>query len=240
MARQRHWRSRTHTCGRLALRHAQSSALPHRLLHQVFQQQCVALHPPSARAGRARPGVARLLRADGWRSAHEAARSTCANTSSRRRAKALTRWMMPPALSDRRAMRCTTGSTSSWAMLWLRRRLSRPCGKAAERAQRLVELVRQGRGDLAHRHQAARGLQALLLQRGQLLGALALADVQHRTHPAHMRAIGRGQRRLVDQHVHQMAVAVFKLHLQAFAACALVQSRRRCRTAISSAWLAGQ
>ena len=49
--------------------------------------------------------------------------------SSRCRAKALTRWMMPPALSDRRAMRATTGVTSSRAMLRSCSRLSSPLAK---------------------------------------------------------------------------------------------------------------
>ena len=134
------------------------------------------------------------------------------------RAKALTRWMMPPALSDRRAMRATTGATSSRAMLRLQP-VEQPVGEAAQRAQRLVPHA-PGRATCPR---ATRRPEASSFScwGGQPLGAFALADVQHRTHPAHLLAQRGGQGRLVDQHIHQVAVAVLELHFQAFVAGAL-------------------
>ena len=85
--------------------------------------------------------------------------------------------------------------------------------------------MRQGGCHLAHGHQAARGFELFLLQCGQLLGALALADVEHRAHPAQLAAVGGSQRCFVDQHVHAVAAAVLELHLDALGLRALADDR---------------
>ncbi|MNV70731.1 hypothetical protein D3C71_1637110 [compost metagenome] len=54
--------------------------------------------------------------------------------------------------------------------------------------------MRQCGRDLAHGDQAAGGFELFLLQGGQALGTFALADVEHRTHPAHLFATRSGQR----------------------------------------------
>jgi hypothetical protein len=100
--------------------------------------------------------------------------------------------------------------------------------------------VRQGGGHLAHGHQAARGFELFLLQCGQLLGALALADVEHRAHPAQLLPSAAVSGRFVDQHVHAVAAAVLELHLDALRPACPGMMTARCSSASSSAWSAGQ
>ena len=88
---------------------------------------------------------------------------------------------------------------------------------AGDRGQRLVELVRQRGGDLAQRGQAGLVRHGLGLMAFALLQALALGDVDDRTHPADLPAAGVDQRRLEHHHVEGVAVAVAPARLIALA-----------------------
>ena len=77
---------------------------------------------------------------------------------------------------------------------------------ARDGAQRLVQLVGQRRGHLAHGGEARGRLQPLLLLALVLLGPLLLGHVQDGAHPSRLAAVGVLERRVVDHHGEARAV----------------------------------
>ncbi len=71
---------------------------------------------------------------------------------------------------------------------------------ARDGAQRLVQLVGERRGHLAHGREPRGGLQPLVLLALALLGLLLLRHVEDGAHPARLAAVGVTQRRVVDHH----------------------------------------
>jgi hypothetical protein len=92
--------------------------------------------------------------------------------------------------------------------------IERAGGVAGDRRQRLVQFMRQHRGDLAHRRQARRGLQLFVLLAVQFFDALAVRDVEDGTHPAGLLAVLVDQRRFKHQHRHAFAVGTLEEGLE--------------------------
>src|SRR6266545_67954 len=75
--------------------------------------------------------------------------------------------------------------------------------------------VRDGRGHLTDGDEARGGGELLLLLPGELARALALGDVEHRSHPAGVAPLRVDERRLVHERVEPVAAAAHELHLDA-------------------------
>jgi hypothetical protein len=100
--------------------------------------------------------------------------------------------MTRPARSACSAMRSSAWrsiGTAPCAGVGLVQQVQRAGGVAGDGGQRLVQLVAQQRGHLAHRGQPRAGLQPLLLLARQLLDAALRADVEHGAHPAGVAAL---------------------------------------------------
>ena len=117
------------------------------------------------------------------------------------------------------------GAALHWTGLVERRRLvasgriqqvERARGVAGDRRQRLVELVAEQRGHLAHHGQARRGLQAVLLLARQFFDAALRTEVEHGAHPAGVAALAVDQRRLVDHDREALAALAHEDSLIAF------------------------
>ena len=163
-------------------RQVEQHLLDHRAVAQHARQPASARRPRCARRSCA-PAAAPAAAPRRSARRRRPPRARC----SRRRTKSCTLLITRPARSACSAMRCDGLAQHRGAC---RRRgcpsqqVQRAGGVAGDRRQRLVQLVAQQRGHLAHGGQPRRGLQPLLLLARQLLDAALLADVEHRAHPA--------------------------------------------------------
>ena len=181
-----------------------------------------ARRPPGARgpppASRASIRT-RRLRASA--SANPTASSTTAFTrtgvrvGSLLRTKSWTRRMIRPARCACWAVFRSASSSSSRGGAPALEQVQAPGRVARDRGERLVQLVRDGRGHLADGDEARGRGELLLLLPHELARALALGDVEHRAHPAGLAPLGVDERRLVDERVEPLAVAPHEPHLDA-------------------------
>ena len=89
--------------------------------------------------------------------------------------------------------------------------IQRARGVAGNGRQRLVQFMRQHRGQLAHGGQARTRLQLFLLLAIQFFDPLAVRNVEHGAHPACLLAVLVHQRRFEDQHGHARAVGALEI-----------------------------
>ena len=95
--------------------------------------------------------------------------------------------------------------------------VQRPGCVAGDGGQRLVQLVAEQRGHLAHGGQPRGGLQTLLLLARNFLDATLVADIEHGAHPAGVQAGTVDQRGLEDQHRKALAILSHEGGLEALA-----------------------
>ena len=94
--------------------------------------------------------------------------------------------------------------------------VERAIGITGDGGQRLVQLVAEQGGHLAHGGQSGRGLKALLAGPREFFDAPLFADVDYRAHPAGLLALHADERCLDDQHLKACAVSPHEDRLEAF------------------------